>query len=943
MTPPHQGFTVPPSLSTPVITTRPDVFLSYAREDLTIARRLTDVLRAAGIEVATDLTHVGAGEDWEKRIENLLRAAAKVIFLATPASVVSTACSLEISVARGEGKPVLPVLSADLPRSSLPYGLADVNYLRLGDDAAWASAVDRLTVAVTTDLLWERTKAEYAQQAARGQQVLIRGRREVAEAEAWAAARPATAAPVPDAVRAMITRSRRSRMITARVGVVALAIVTLALAGLSVTAIDRSQRLFRSTGALLPTEAERLATELRTDAALLVMLDAADRAGPTAAGRIGAAFARVLDRAERERRFLIQADAVTLVHGNTLYYQAPSTGAFWRIDPQNGPQRVADWPGQLIAAQVVAEIDGFDLLTVTQIVAPSEGPGLEGELVIAYTDPSTGERGASVTVPLRTDWPAYVLSEIGPDGKGLISIWPEESWARAQPEDAAPVVAPDWAFDVSGNMVRQISADSDTYPVLRVTAEGQSFLAAGYRGDDLTGMEGETASPEATTQDWPSMRLEDCVGRGVNGPAAAGFATELTSRVNDEPQFEFFQGDYSRICFDRAGFRVLASSLSTSAGVETIVWIYNDRNWSEGPGATAEVTTHGWQVDPDVFVSRDGTALSMAMADIDDVIVWRARNDVVDEIRVPFAHSVLQAVMTAPNTVMAVEPAVPAGQNQPRRVTVLTLPPAEDFTVRGDDRIELVEQIWREACLVPEPSEYDSWRWVARNRIEVDAGAVITLPEALVTELHDLQFHEREILWQDENYPCLEFTNGGAWYSVSTQNGHAVFRSSDGAALFTLPVERYQPFALTDAEGEAYTSSDRRTVERMTLGPEGWVSVPVLAAPRYVSGILVHPEQDLIVLTTALGGGMVEVGAWTLADWRQIGRLGENYKWLTPEVDAQGRVIIPELALAIAPVSPEDGQVRALAALSSDCLPATEGDWRGSPCWPRELEQAGYR
>jgi len=933
---------------TPVTSSRPDVFLSYAREDIAVAQEIVSALTARGLEVALDLTHIAPGEDYPARLDDLLRRAAKLVFVASPSSLVSDACGHERGLARTCAIPILPVLVPDLPGSALPPELRQVNYLRLREGPDRATILDRLADAVGTDLPWERARSEYGRIAVRGPGALLRGRAEVVEAENWLLNRPATATDVAVETRQMIQRSRRRLTGLARFGVAALALVTVALAGLAAMALDRSQQLDRQSGTLLAAEAERLSEELRTDAALLVMLDAADRAGPDNAARIGAAYARVLERAERERRFTIPGDALTFEHGNVLYYQSPSDGGLWRIDPDDGPQRIADWPGRLIAAQRVEPFEGFDLVTVTVTAE---------RLSIAYVDPSTGTRGRMIDIDLPVvEWPTWYEAWIGPDGRGILAARPTEAWISSLyvRSDGDGLGGPEipviyWALDLRVEGQRATTTTMEDVPTLWVDATGQSQL----RLEQETGAGAMIDGRPATVPPYDDRHgmFANCVARGLNPEPQAMVAQYLarerainaSAPQTDEflPEFNFDVLGNGGVCLSTPGHVVFSGSYWTSGGGETETQVFDHAAWDRAEAPIASMTTYGNQPEPSLFVAAvDRTTL--AIADIDEVVVLRARQFGEDQTRIALAHRVERVVAVAEDRIVAVEARSFDDELPVRRVTVLRLPLLRHAWIAGIEDSEDSEDpapAWHATCLTTEPEDWDRHRWPTPGQIEVSPGHVATLPEALVLELREVPLGKRAILWPDEPYPCINFTPDGAWYMTSTQAGLAVYRTADGAHLFTLPIGRYTPFALTGTgtEGEALVSLDRRTIERLTRGPDGWTRIPVLHAPRFVSEMFLHPEQDLLFLTMLLGGGMVEVRAWSLADWREVALLGEAYKWASVIVDDDGVVAIPELGALFAPVSPAEGRRRAIAALSPDCLPMQDGDWRASRCWPAEL------
>ncbi|WP_112310306.1 toll/interleukin-1 receptor domain-containing protein [Pseudogemmobacter bohemicus] len=204
------------------------VFLSYAREDLALARRLAAALEAGGRTVAMDVTDIAPGDDWQAQLDRLLRGAAKLVFLATPASAGSPACQQELSAALSAGKPVLLVMTGQMKSADLPTAVQHLHYIRLsGEDPGPILPV--LMAAIDLDLEWERRKAAFLARAAE-KGALFHSRAELRSAETWAMYRPDGAAPVPEAILHLIARSRarRNRRGFGLFAVAGLAVVTLA-------------------------------------------------------------------------------------------------------------------------------------------------------------------------------------------------------------------------------------------------------------------------------------------------------------------------------------------------------------------------------------------------------------------------------------------------------------------------------------------------------------------------------------------------------------------------------------------------------------------------------------------------------------------------------------------------------------------------------------------
>ena len=89
---------------------RYDAFISYAREDSDfVAGRLLEALRGRGQQVWLDLDITG-GAKWRERVLRAIEACKALIFVISPASVASEACSQELDNAIALNKKVIPVV-----------------------------------------------------------------------------------------------------------------------------------------------------------------------------------------------------------------------------------------------------------------------------------------------------------------------------------------------------------------------------------------------------------------------------------------------------------------------------------------------------------------------------------------------------------------------------------------------------------------------------------------------------------------------------------------------------------------------------------------------------------------------------------------------------------------------------------------------------------------
>ena len=180
-----------------------NVFISYSRDDLAFADQLDAALRLTGFGTSIDRHGISAGEDWQKRLGNLIRDADTIVFVLSPSSAKSKTCAWEVEEAVRLGKRIIPVLSRSLENASAPPQLAALNYIYFYDEprfpgSGFGSGLVGLVSALNTDLDWLREHTRYLQRATewdaggRPANRLLSGP-DIATAKAWAARRPKNA------------------------------------------------------------------------------------------------------------------------------------------------------------------------------------------------------------------------------------------------------------------------------------------------------------------------------------------------------------------------------------------------------------------------------------------------------------------------------------------------------------------------------------------------------------------------------------------------------------------------------------------------------------------------------------------------------------------------------------------------------------------------------
>jgi TPR repeat protein len=209
---PKPGDIGPQQASRPDLTDRGKlrVFISYSRDDLYFADQLGDALNACGFECVIDRHGISGGEDWKRRLGNLISEADTVVFVLSPTSARSEICDWEVEEATRLGKRILPIICRPLEGASPPPRLRERNYIFFYDDpkaapdSGFGTGLAKLVAALNTDFEWLREHTRYLQRATewdRGgrpaNRLLLGG--DIAQARAWAAHRPKNA-PEPIAL-----------------------------------------------------------------------------------------------------------------------------------------------------------------------------------------------------------------------------------------------------------------------------------------------------------------------------------------------------------------------------------------------------------------------------------------------------------------------------------------------------------------------------------------------------------------------------------------------------------------------------------------------------------------------------------------------------------------------------------------------------------------------
>lgn len=176
------------------------IFISYSRDDMEFADQLEATLRLAGYLPTID-REISGGEEWERRLSELIGDSDTVVVVLSPSWVNSASCSWEAREAQRLGKRIIPVACKPLGATDQPPAmLAALNYIFFYKEprksgTGFAPGLMDLVNALNTDLDWLREHTRYLRRATeweaggRATNRLLSGP-DVTEAKAWLDRRP---------------------------------------------------------------------------------------------------------------------------------------------------------------------------------------------------------------------------------------------------------------------------------------------------------------------------------------------------------------------------------------------------------------------------------------------------------------------------------------------------------------------------------------------------------------------------------------------------------------------------------------------------------------------------------------------------------------------------------------------------------------------------------
>ena len=170
---------------------RPDVFLSYAREDKDFVEQLTRALVAREKDVWIDVEDIrGGASDWRATIWAGIESATAMMFVLTPDSLASTVCGEELQHAVELNKRIIPVLRRSVDGLPIPEPLERPNWVYARPEDDFDASVTSLIDALELDEAWVEQHARLTQRTGewlrhdRDGSYLLRGT-DLRDAERW--------------------------------------------------------------------------------------------------------------------------------------------------------------------------------------------------------------------------------------------------------------------------------------------------------------------------------------------------------------------------------------------------------------------------------------------------------------------------------------------------------------------------------------------------------------------------------------------------------------------------------------------------------------------------------------------------------------------------------------------------------------------------------------
>ena len=146
-----------------------DFFLSYARENQDVVRKIHEALKEKDYHGWVDWAGIAPTDRWKRAIGEAIERCQAFVFVISPASVKSEVCfDTELSHAIDVQKKIVPVVVDDFESEKIPekhtalfHELREINYVFLREDDDFEKGIEKIIEAITTDLDHVRRHTQY--------------------------------------------------------------------------------------------------------------------------------------------------------------------------------------------------------------------------------------------------------------------------------------------------------------------------------------------------------------------------------------------------------------------------------------------------------------------------------------------------------------------------------------------------------------------------------------------------------------------------------------------------------------------------------------------------------------------------------------------------------------------------------------------------------------
>lgn len=908
---------------------RPRVFLSYSRKDLARAERLRDLLRERGFNAYLDVHDIMVGEPFRKRLAELIRAAEKVVFLISPDAVESVECTWEVDHAESLGKSVLPVILRDTDPVAIPGRLQRLHFTFLRDAAELERNLNQLVTSLSLDLAWEREKSRINDvalawdEAGRPRRLLLFAEDAIRTAEAWRDRSPESAPPPTPVQLAFIAESRRQRTrhqrrtMTTAVAVSIIMGITAVFAIVQRYAAVANAKSAEQRSAILSVDkARELARSGETDAALLMMIDAAQNFSVSdAPDTVIAAFAEVLGRAARETGFAVAADTVAFDAGASILLHSPSSGTVHAFSPEAGLSDRGTMPGNVIAAAELGRPGGMLFVT---------GDGTRLRVWLLSRDSAEVALVGETEAGAPSDgWTANIAAD------GLVFL---EHYS----DDGAksPML-----FDLATRSWMQLDSGEAAFYDLAVDPAGRRFVA--YRGDShqIWSVGQDLSLAPVPDVDLAVHAVAACLGPQV-------FAPEAVETLAFLRRLEYpLSGSFEAMC-RRAGDKILLTyNFSTSAGGDRRAYVYD----ASDPGQPLlEVVLPGGGT-PSWATAPDSGQVSLAIHHWSNVSIYDISGDQRETVSFP-SPVIFQKLYPDGSLLVLREPVTGTGSGEQRLLTLTGPERQHPVFVRVPDERDAATAKLADSSLKPLVCVGEEEKTFAlpmlhlslpRNELQTHEGALGTV-DYRVGILDQVGSPAGEILFQPLfEGPCLGLSPGLRWMAVPDKEGLRIYDVSSARAVHITTIDRDDDWMDFDflGHGPEIVLSAGGKVHLWSPDPDGgpWARTLLYTGPTPIREIETDARGRRILMVKELGAGEVEGVVYSIEAREELFSVGRAYKWLSVSFARDGSVLSTTGVMLSAIYSVPELETLSAAAeaeLSPECRPAAGESWRSSPCWP---------